>query len=481
LIFDPRESDVARMHREAGEDLMSAAAKYGKMSTRAGATHQRKGGKQAPLLAFASLDMHLDAVIHDISHRTAVRDVQKILTNAKFAEAFKAYLGDDAYQQLRDWLKAVARPERMPVSHLEGILDSIRKNATLVSLGLKVLTSIKQSFSYTQTVDEIGLRWSSKGLLQFLRHPVDSYRFATSRSVQLRNRGKSWDREVAHLLRSEELTGVFAPRKHKRALAAKERFSYSRRKAAELFMFSLRAVDLVTTTATWLGAYEQAIFEGKSDADAVFYADNVVTATQPVSGVKDLVSMHRKPGFMKLITMFQTFFISYHNRMQEVAYRLKEDPDFGLMDGARSFIYLTILPVFMSYLLAERSLPDDVDDWKEGGKQLVQYLVGGIPFVRDAVAALTAPFGYSLSPIEGAVEAVVYFKNDLLRALDLDREVDPQKLTKHVVLLLGYLLGLPARQVVIAMEGTRDLAEGRTKNPLRMLIPPTREEREDRR
>ncbi|MCF8034663.1 MAG: hypothetical protein K9K66_04470 [Desulfarculaceae bacterium] len=458
IISDPKFSPVTEAQQEAQAAKDYFAAVYGATSTRAGATHERTGSRQAPMLKLGTINQHLRSVLHDISHRPAVRDVQKVITHPVFREQFSEALGQESYKELRPWLQHIARPEYHRLLEMENWLDTLRRNATLVSLGLKATVSLKQGLSLTQTIDEVGLKWVRKGLARWMSNPAEATAFAQEASPALRNRSKTWDREAIELVQRVSPSGAKL-----------------KQQTAQVIMWPIRMVDLGTTTVTWLAGYEKAVAMGMTEHQAADFADGVMRTTQPAAGPKDLAAIYRKPGLWRILTMFQSFFSSFTNRAIEKGYKLAEG-ELGAWEGARAAWLLMVLPVFMAYLIDEQDIPDEADDYKDLGVKTVGYLLGGVPVIRDMWTAATGPWGYAMSPVQDGLETF----SDLIKLggrLAGGEDVAPELLAKKAVLAMGYALGLPARQMITTARGLAALAQGKTDSPLAPVLGPGREDK----
>jgi hypothetical protein len=162
--------------------------------------------------------------------------------------------------------------------------------------------------------------------------------------------------------------------------------------------------------------------------------------------------------------MFYTFFSVFQNRIMEVNTKVRLGKmNIGQAVGA--YFYLVVMPAMLGLVINERGLPEDKSDLL---KAIFQYRLAGIPFVRDMATGLVSDYGYSMSPVQAAGERVSRATNAVADAMA--GNPNAKKMLRELTYATGYAVGLPSGQMVIAIDGMFDLAEGRTRNPLRLIL-----------
>lgn len=464
LVFDPRLSRKAEQQdiEKNLRDLMESI--YSKPDTRAGASYQRKGGKMPPLLSFGVLQAHIQEVVHDATHRAAVRDVQKLIADERVRIAIERTVGKHYYRQLMPWLTYIARPEVKTASALEELVGHVRRNTTVALLGVKLSVAAKQFLSFTQTVHTIGPRAAWQGLIGFYSNPWACMEKIREKSEFMKQRGKQWDRELKTLTRSFSPTG-----------------RSKKDQATEAFFYLIGVMDTAACGPTWLGAYQKALRDGKAEADAVEYADFVVRTTQPTAAPKDLAHIQRGPEYQKLVTMFYTFFSVFHNRFDS-AMRQNLTPqrvEFETVDGAtatkdvmnwgglaNAWLWLVIIPAYMGLAINNRDIPDDPE---EIAGAMVTYLFGGMPILRDAVNHAVSGFEYTFSPaVEGGKTAGWLLRSGWMFVTGHAGDIDGGLLAQNLTDAAGYGAGLPSKQAIATVKGFIYASNTPGLNPLEM-------------
>jgi hypothetical protein len=460
LIFD-KDLDF-RVEQFTAEELHKQVfgTIYTKPKPRDSFVKKRVGGKMPPLLSFNVLFKHMMDVSHYIGYAVPVRDVHSILNSQDVEATIKDTFGKAAHRELKRWLQDVANPRRQPYDGFEAMIGKLRRNATVVMLGYKVTVAAKQFLSFTQTIDEIGLSEAVNGLARVyapdgwvsIERSRDVFNFVRERSVYIRNRIHAIDREIIDVY------------------GAMNGDIWSKSKLVkDSFFGMIRIMDMAAVMPTWVGAYDVGIEKFKGDEfKAAQYADGVVRRTQPTAGLKDLAGIQRGGELKKTFTMFYTFFNVFANRLMQrnsqfaAKIRTGEVKGHDVLNIFMSYVWMVMVPASAAWMINERRIPEP----EELGLAMVSYTTGGIPFVRDMVNAAITGFDYSVSPAYEGPKTFV----ETVRGID-----DPSWYkAKKAFDLVGYIWGIPTKQIGITVEGTADLITGETQNPLRLFFPERR-------
>lgn len=477
LVFDHRLDYKAASYYRDNQEQNYFESAYRKAAATAGSTHARKGGKAPVLLSFSVIHRHLREVIHYHTHAVAVRDVGKLINNRDLRLAITTHMGKAKYDQFKPWLQRVAIPGVGPINEIERAVEHLRRNTTTVMLGLKASVALKQPISLTQTIATLGFAPTMAGVWDFYSNIPAATAMVRAKSAFIRARQKSWDRELANLAREFDPT----------ALKVKLGGRYvGRNEFNDAFFTFIGIMDTAATYPTWIAAYKVAQARGDTEASAIEYADTIVRTTQPAASPKDLAAIQRGGPFLKLGTMFYTFFSVFINSFAELnGGWVRGNISTGQL--LKGYAWMVLIPSLVSMLINEQGLPGEDDDLEGFVRSYIRSLLGyvsaGLPFVRDVLALvldrliLGKSWGYQLSPALEGLESLERFTNaaaktgaKVVHGRSLHDE-DYWNLYKSAVETAGYGLGLPSKQIIITTEGTLDLANGRTSNPMRLLLP----------
>jgi hypothetical protein len=454
LKFDPEISDKAAGFEEAKNLRDAFAAVSLPTFVRAGSWKKRIGGRMPPWLSFEVINRTVREEIHAITHKVAVRDTQKIIKHKGYKKAVQDALGAPVYKQLPMWLDHVARPEDPTQLEYEKWLYKIRRNITIAYLGWKVTVAMQQPLGYAQTIEFLsmelgakgGLSQAMKGLSLFYKDPKGMVAFVKDRSIYISNRRKSRDRDI--MLAEQKFTPM-----DKETSIAKESF------------FALiQLMDASVVYPTWVAAYDLAMSDkfGWDEQKAIAYADHAVRTTQDAAAPKDLSNIHKGQGIQKLFVMFYTFFSTFINKLGRTVGQWHRG-QISTTEAVLSLWWISVFPAIASGFIQRRRIQDG---W-EWLTDILSYNVAGLPFIRDIVNPALTGFKYTMSPVEGGLQVPSRIAKILLKSKD----PLSLKLLKTSISGVGAAKGIPSSAMNLFVSGAVDLAEGKTKNPFRLVLP----------
>lgn len=453
LKADPKYSFKAfqREQRDIGQELFEN--NYLRPQTKQGHTIERTGfGKQPVKLDFSVITDHVTNVVHDIAYRKAIIDVDRITKDREVQSLIEQAGGREMYKQIRPWLQSIANEKTEPPNFWERILNHARVGATVVNMGWKVTTAIVQPLGYLQTIDLIGARYAMQGWSSFYGNPTkmsERVKFVMDRSVMMRNRQKTFDRDVRDSLKKLTAGRDFAIR--------------------QSFFYFTGLLDMSVAMPSWLGGYEQGLdmFNG-DEKKAIAHADSVVRMSQGSGSTKDLARIQRGNEAFKIFTMFYSYFSVLYNLMTRSGQKLGRTGLKSLPQFAASMAFLWFGPAVLSELIAMRG-PDDDDEWADwAAQQLMIYPFQAIIGVRDVVNGVLGEYGYDFTPV-----AQVFETTSTLIKQTAEGEFD-RKYMKNAVQAAGYWGQLPTRQMWITGEAIYDFMTGGGDVEFKDLLFPRR-------
>lgn len=453
LVYDPKRPAQAGDHVPEITTDTFGNPNYTRATTPHGFTKERVERFNRPIhLSLDVIPRHIMEVIHDLHWRQPIMDGQRFLSDARIKNAIREKLGREYEAQLQPWLNDMALEyvkDRQGMAAWDAFMKGLRTNVTMVGMGYRLTTIMAQIGGYSDSTAEIGTRWMASGFKTWAAHPVSSAAFVRERSGEMRHRSDNLDRDIRQIVR--EMGDRQSP------LAAVRSFAFR----------GITYADAAVTVPTWLGAYNKALHEGRTEAEAIEYGDQMVRQSQGAGSTKDLVRLQRDTETMKLFTIFYSYFSHYYNAQRDVARRFRdaETPaDFG--DALARAFWLNGPGVLAAAMLSGQG-PEDDETWGAWASRVMFFnLFMGIPIVRDlanlASNAVAGKYigGYQISPAGQAIETV-----GKLAASDIPRLVrgeEASRVVKHGIMAAGYALGLPTGQVGTTTQFLYDaLAAGR--------------------
>lgn len=444
ILFDRERSTRQTSLEEKSSVQEMFGGNWARAMTRHGHTIERTNTGGKPLhLELSGLSNHLGQVAHDLTHRKAVVDVYRLISDPDIAKAIELAVGREMFLQLKPWLHAIAGDRARTYSGwMEKLLGRARQGATVVGLGLKVTSAALQTLGYTIAVNELGPKYAAAGLREAYGDPrkiKSTWRFITERSAMMRDRLENYDRDVRDYARRQD------------TIEAAQ---------ATWFIF-IGYMDLGTSMPAWLGAYRKAMdgavqsIEKGDENLAIDYADKVVRETQAAGAAKDLASVQRGGEAWRLFTMFYSSMSIIFNQFARAGQRYSVDRNTPQLVAAAALLWF--VPVVLEAAI-RGDAPDDDEGWaKHFAKKVAAYPFGSVVLFRDLVGALDR-YDYSGSPA-GDVGATVVKAMKAAGKVFTDDELTRTD-WKSIVNTVGYAAKLPTAQLWKTTEYLHDWLTG---------------------
>jgi len=417
LRFDRSMSERADFYADTAESLRSDQSLYRQPNTQAGSTISRVGTTYqnlVPHLNFGVLLNSLNENIQDLTHREAVNDVWRLIRRPDVRQAIEGVLGENYWVQMKRWLQETAKPEPIGDPGAASLIRKLRRNTAMAAMGLKMSVAACQVTGIFQSVHTLGAYWTMVGLKEYYKNPARMGAVTKEiygKSLALANRNKtSYDRDVHEAL---TLRNPLAEN--------------LRDKLTDAYFKPIAWMDQAVANPVWLGGYLKALKEGKSEAEAVSYADTILRVTQPTGAVKDQSRAQRGWGageWGKLLNMFSTFFSGTQNLIWEQYHQTagafgRGEYLKGTWQAGRAGIFLAVLPALFEFLVKNAGQPpEDEEDWKNVGQGVISYATGGLPVVKDLIGYFTgATYRFEPAPVQSTLtnlEGLVTGPKDLL-------------------------------------------------------------------
>jgi hypothetical protein len=442
-------------------------------------------------LTTAVLFRHLKDVIHYIHFAAPIRDVDKITRERAWRNAFSDAFGNSAYEQVRPWLKRIARPERQSLSKYESILNWSRAQYSVLALWGNVKSMLLQPISLTSAVTELGVLdsllpwrgpyWMAKSFKRFGSNPLEMIKRINTLSPYLRQRMSNFDREISDAIAKHSKTHGWLRIKTKD-------HDYTLKDVQDAGMAIYGMADAVGVYPAWLAAYMQATHKMakgdarfKSDADCVAYADNLTRQVMPGAQSVDLSTFQGSTGWTRLFTAFLTPQFRYGSRMQAY-YRGWRQGRVPLKTFVTHWVAEGLLPPLIFTSAAHLLTSGEPPDVWEILEAEVSWPVSWVPIVGTLLSSASAQRRTSISvPATQLFERGGRLYSAMFRGAKAEAEGKPAEKIWLQAAMAGadvaeFFLGLPlvSRGEIFA-QGLSDLEKGKTDNPLRLFIRAAKE------
>jgi len=439
-IYDPRRASDVEDRAAANADLFIENT-YARPDTMRGFTKERAQMYARPMLFdIDAIANHINGVIHDLTHREAIMDAVKFLTNAPVRNEIETRYGKAIYQQIMPWLQSIAK-DTAPndgLSAVNNMFRKIRSRATMVAMGFRISTMLAQISGLSASAEMVPVKHMAGAIKDFVRNPAAMWKEVDTLSGEMRFRQQTLDRDIKERLR--ELTGATS------ALDRARRFAF----------YGIGYLDRVVTVPTWTAAYRDHLSKLPTDKEgAIAHADKVVRLSQGSGGSKDLSALQRKNELTKLVTMFYSYFAAYYNRQRAWG----RDAKRAIQQGeVREFpqllarqVFMTIGPALVVELLVGKGPADD-ESWEKWAlRKVALYPVSAVPIARDFANYFNTGFGYSLTPAERTLTDSVIKPIELIGDI-VEGEGDARKAVKVAINATGLWFNLPTGQLATSVD-----------------------------
>lgn len=446
--YDPKGSMAAEQQAAASEAKADWSAAKMAASTRGGYVKDRaaKVENRPVLLNLSVVYNGLNDIIHDLTHRAAVADANRLLRSYSIDAAVRETLGAEALRQMRAAVRDVARGHG-DVQAMDGMAGMMRHGVGMAGLGFNLVSAAIQITGFVPAIARIGGKYTAVGLSAWLSNPWAAARSANEQSDFMANRSRTRFREL------NEVANTLNGNKVRLFL---NRYAY----------WLMMKVQQVVDTIVWHGALAKALSEGHGQESAARLADQAVLDTQGGGQVKDQSALERGGNLSKLFTVFYSYMNAALNQGVVQIYTQQ-----NRMRLAAELLLIWVIPNVLTVLMKEALVPgDDGEDLaKKLAKEQISFMLGLFVGARElsslgSIVTGGKNFGYS-GP--GGTRVI----SDALQFFQQSSQGEADKaFVRASISFAGSLFGLPAAQANRSLKGYRALKEGKTDNPAALLF-----------
>lgn len=434
LVYDTSSPEYAQVANNLTDNTGLFEQGYARATTPKGHTKARVDSFAAPIMLDTSIvASHLGQVIHDLTHRKAIIDAAKIISNKEVKQALNETLGENIANQFNPWLQGVANDMVMDsqkgIDAWTNLSATLRANLSVAWMGFSATTGMQQILGYSQTWEHLAQLGARKHLpqamLEYVRAPFKTMAFVKSLSGEMRNRDANLDNNMREVLK--RISGKAGPKAVIQRLAFKH----------------IAVIQSMVDYPTWLSAYHKGMADGETLDTSVAMGDRAVRLSQMSGGPKDLAAVQRKDGLMKALTIVYSYFNLLYNRQADLVHTMKTAE--GVKDYLQAFertIFLIALPALLAPLMTGHG-PEDDESWgKWAALKIATYPMMSVPLLRDVGSSLESGWAYS-----GATPIGDVFKSTTkLAAAVTQDDLDAEKITMSTMDVVGMGFGLPTAQ-----------------------------------
>lgn len=442
------------------------------LTTNTGSSKSRTGGKYPVDLSRGSEVTAVKSTIHDICYRETMLDFRKILNDEDIYRNMVERLGDTNVRLFREFLQACANPYGNKTAYMaEKTFTKIANALRNATMNMAIMFNFKAAmqnttniFLYGNSTEGFTHADAFRALLRSFtgegRAEVDAI---CAKSAFMRERSQAPDITLRDIQKRSDLDPI-------------------EKKTLKYGALLLGYTDMMTAKPVFAEAYMKKINEGKTEQEALDFANTVIRRTLGSSRIHDVSSLQRGSGLFRVFTMFQGFFNTQFNQWDREAHIVKRLWNSGekkeMAERLIAFVGAKFLSVcFLNVAIAELSLTapfeKDEDGYRKLSKELINYpLSMGGPVVQAANVGVQTllgmrNYGYRLTAVQGLMDkgfTVIRRAGKVARG-----EEGPGELAEQAAYVFGAWRGVPAG-IVNILFNSLDIAEDNMDFELQDLI-----------
>lgn len=442
------------------------------LTTNTGSSKARTGDKYPVDLSRGSEVTAVKSTIHDICYRETMLDFRKILNDEDIYRNMVERLGDTNVRLFREFLQACANPYGNKTAYMaEKTFTKIANALRNATINMAILFNFKAAmqnttniFLYGNSTEGFTHADAFRALLRSFtgegRAEVDAI---CAKSAFMRERSQAPDITLRDIQKRSDLDPI-------------------EKKTLKYGALLLGYTDMMTAKPVFAEAYMKKINEGKTEQEALDFANTVIRRTLGSSRIHDVSSLQRSSGLFRVFTMFQGFFNTQFNQWDREAHIVKRLWNSGekkeMAERLIAFVGAKFLSVcFLNVAIAELSLTapfeKDEDGYRKLSKELINYpLSMGGPVVQAANVGVQTllgmrNYGYRLTAVQGLMDkgfTVIRRAGKVARG-----EEGPGELAEQAAYVFGAWRGVPAG-IVNILFNSLDIAEDNMDFELQDLI-----------
>ena len=446
---DPRIVDDAKLRNLAALENENMAFSF--PTTSKGFTKTRVEYNRPLMLDLRTIGQHLDKVLLFSHMESPVRDANKLLTRRAVSGALNRIDPTIYDGMLTPWLNRAARQQvETPIvgdGGISRVLSAARSRAGMALMFANISNTLQQITGFSIAAIKVKPSSMMRATAQMIASPKKMSKFVAETSQFMAQR---MENEIAAINESMDAI-ILDPSLYESAQAWSRKHAY----------FMQTAMDNTMGPIIWTGAYNDALEQKMTEAEAIRYADGVIRQTQGSTLPEDISRIESGPAYARIFTQF----IGYFNMMANTnATALKQvASEMGLRKGAGKALGIVTLGLLIPIWVAEaiavamRGGPDDpdkdgwLDDWLAAvfGMGTIKGSLAMIPFIGQLANAGINRFNgnpaddkMSLAPAVSILESAVGLPVDVYKAIQ--DKGSARTLVRDAASAISIATGLPA-------------------------------------
>lgn len=331
--YDAALSPEVKKRQEQQDAIVRTEAVCAAPAAKRGFTKSRaNSGGGAPLLLETGVVMsHLNDVCRFIEMAEIARFADRVTRAPEWAQAYIRAFGRQDYEAIRPNLKGLVLEERPPTDAISKSADWLRERLVPWGLAFNLKTAILQSTAIFPAMNDLGASNTMRGISAVAKGGYALIKEIWGISPYMKSRAANIDQDLRKSMR-----GIDARTRQKVVKLLGKELTWN--DVVEAGMLPLISVDMATSSAIWMAAYNKemaALMDspaGKPGIDpssehhaaAVRAADMAVKAVNPDFNPSSRSQFLRSRGMARFLNMFSSAVVLFAQRRAYNAAALRQ-------------------------------------------------------------------------------------------------------------------------------------------------------------
>ena len=375
----------------------------------------------------------LNEHVLDLTHRKALIDANKILTDPEISAALKQKLGIDNYNALFKSIHDIANIS--PEKGIGAWASWLQKNAAVYYLGASLSTMINQMPGAFQILKYVNPLDYGREIVSTIGHYKDNLKFIMDSSPAMRDRWRSMDLS----------SSVYSK------LQGKGKLAVTHENIQTIALAYMPIFERVFSVPAWMAIYKREMASGTSHEQAVMQADVAVIKSQGGFLNVDKNAYQRNKAIAPFY-MFASPFAAVYNSFVDSAFAVRQGKSTAVKEVMTNLAIISLAGFGYSLATGQK---DDKDSYaKFYVTSSLSYATSGIPFVRDIVNFTVDAKGRSAmsTPIASTTTNIIS---------QTKKWQDPEKAKfDKTVAAFAAVTGTPLKPITVQGAAIKDLVTG---------------------
>lgn len=312
-----------------------------------------------------ALNAYIEAASNVIHLRKPLIAFSKFIHEPSFLNTLETRRPGLYDNMIKPWMERVKLQSFVDpssrINNLNPLFKYIRQNTGISFFIGNAASIFRQTLGSFQALPELGPRYISLAAVNMSLSPMTTFKNTIALSDVMKDRIFTSQSKFISIV--EDLN------------RANDAINKGREMVEKVTYIPLQAAQAMTDILVWNAAYEKMTRKGKSQKEAISYADNVVKKTQGSSNISEMPNLQYGSEATKWFTQFSTVpLINYELATEPMRRGGKSIPEIGVAMSL-AIAFAAVLPIAVDVLVLEGLFGDDEDEEDKEDKEALSEII----------------------------------------------------------------------------------------------------------